>query len=134
MYNIFHENHINSYYIVCIRYESSIEIWQLGTANPNQNSDFSIQEDNSQYNENTLNETNGEIETNNTENGDIKLGRRLGLFEGPKLMVRLTTPSNLPLVCYAVSPNSKWIAFSTDKHFRIFKFTTVNKFYIVIFQ
>lgn len=120
--NILQSNHP----IFSTRYESSIEIWQLGTANPNQNSDFSIQEDNTQYNKDLLNETNGEVETNNTENGDIKLGRRLGLFEGPKLVVRLTTPSNLPLVCYAMSPNGKWIAFSTEKHFRIFKFTMVN--------
>lgn len=109
------------------RYESSIEIWQLGVAN---SSSYSIQEVNSTDCENKdavngFSKTNGEKETNHVENENVNIGRRLKLFEGPKLIVRLSTPKQAPLVCYAISPNHKWIAYSTETHFRIFKFSNV---------
>ncbi|XP_077300413.1 UTP4 small subunit processome component l(3)72Dn isoform X3 [Arctopsyche grandis] len=114
--------------MICLRYESSIEIWQLGMANP---SSYSIQEDENAECENAgivngFGKTNGEKETNDVESENVNIGRRLKLSEGPKLIVRLSTPQQTPLVCYAISPNNKWIAYSTETHFRIFKFSMEN--------
>lgn len=52
--------------------------------------------------------------------------KRLTLSSGPQKLLKLSTTNAAPLTCCAISPNSRWIAYSTDTKFRIFKFTNVS--------
>lgn len=84
--------------MILLKYQNYLELWRLGSTGKS-----------SELMERPMN-----------GGGDADSKTRLSLSESPVKLIELLSRSQEPLVCASISPNGKWMTYSTAAHIRLF--------------